>query len=130
MDNNASTPLTTSAHQHAERLWHNLGFWNFYFLGKFVLYWAGYINFDVFYNTLFFVALLAPLRPVWLQRTRKIIAIPCAAALLYHDTWFPHFSRLLAQPDIWRFSTDYILELTVRFFNWKFIIAVIIFWVV
>lgn len=48
-------------------------------------------------------------------------------ALLYYDTRFPRFSRLLPQHDIWRFSTDYLFKFAGRFFNWRFIVASAVF---
>src|SRR5690625_5374194 len=48
-------------------------------------------------------------------------------ALLYYDTRFPRFSRLLPQHDIWRFSTDYLFKFAGRFFSWRFIVASAVF---
>src|SRR5699024_3874332 len=50
-----------------------------------------------------------------------IIAIPFGIALLYHDTWLPPFSRLLAQPEVLQFSNDYLLELLGRLINWELV---------
>ena len=99
--------------------WQGLGAWNLYFLGKFLLTWTGHLNFQVLPNLIFAVALLIPLgRPVW-SRIRTLIAIPVAVALLYQDTWFPPFSRLLAQPGVLDFSFDYVVELLGRFIDWQ-----------
>ncbi|MGO2768755.1 cellulose biosynthesis protein BcsG [Pseudomonas taetrolens] len=99
--------------------WQGLGAWNLYFLGKFLLTWTGHLNFQVLPNLIFAVALLIPLgRPVW-SRLRTLIAIPVAVALLYQDTWFPPFSRLLAQPGVLDFSFDYVVELLGRFIDWQ-----------
>ncbi|MES2869748.1 MAG: cellulose biosynthesis protein BcsG [Pseudomonadota bacterium] len=98
--------------------WQGLGAWNLYFLGKFLLTWTGHLNFQVLPNLIFAVVLLIPLAHPMLRRARTMIAIPVAVALLYQDTWFPPFSRLLAQPGVLDFSFDYIVELLGRFIDW------------
>ena len=103
----------------APALWLGLGHWNFYFLGKLLLYWAGYIQFNTFYNLLFAASLVLPLGPGWVNSVRQIIAIPVGLALLYHDTWFPPIGRLLVQPEVLGFSFWYFLELAERFINWN-----------
>src|SRR5690625_1720681 len=112
-------------------LWRGLGFWNFYFFSKLLLYWGGYINLHVFYNLLFAAALLIPLPPVWLHRLRHLIAVPVGVALFYYDTWLPPFRRLLEQPEVLQFSNDYLLELASRFINWELVgagfIALVVF---
>src|SRR5690625_2389215 len=130
MEINASKQQTPQQNQILGPAWRGLGFWNFYFLGKFALYLTGYINFDLFYNALFFAALVFPLRPLWLHRLRQYLAIPIGIAVLYHDTWFPPFSRLLAQPEVLHFSSHYLLELIGRFINWNLLGAGFIFLVV
>lgn len=110
--------------------WRGLGHWNFYFLAKFLLFWAGYLNLDVFYNAVFAAALLLPLGHGWLNRLRHAAAVPVAVALLYHDSWFPPFSRLLAQPEVFDFAPDYLLEILGRFVNWNLIAAGFLVWVV
>ena len=101
--------------------WHGLGAWNIYFLAKLALYWGGYINFDLYYNALLLAALLFPLRPLWLHKLRRVVAIPFGVAVLYYDTWFPPFKRLLERPEVFHFSNDYILELLGRFINWELV---------
>jgi hypothetical protein len=101
--------------------WRGLGHWNFYFLIKLLLFWGGYLQFNVFYNVLFAAALLLPLGHGWLNKTRHIVAIPFAIALLYHDSWYPPISRLMAQPEVLNFSFWYLVELIERFINWHMI---------
>ena len=110
--------------------WRGLGWWNLYFLAKFVLLWAGALNFQLLPNLVFAAFLLVPLPPLWLHRLRHIVAIPIGIALFYRDTWFPPFSRLLAQPDIWDFSVDYLLELAGRLINWEWVGVAIVLLVV
>ena len=99
--------------------WQGLGAWNLYFLGKFLLIWTGHLNFQVLPNLIFAVVLLIPIGYPILRRLRTLIAIPVAGALLYQDTWFPPFSRLLAQPGVLDFSFDYVVELLGRFIDWQ-----------
>lgn len=99
--------------------WKGLGLWNLYFLAKFLLAWTGHLNLQVMPNLIFALVLLIPLAHPLLRRVRTLIAIPVAVALLYQDTWFPPFSRLLAQPGVLDFSVDYIIELLGRFIDWQ-----------
>ncbi|MEB0204754.1 cellulose biosynthesis protein BcsG [Pseudomonas sp. CCC3.1] len=99
--------------------WRGLGAWNLYFLAKFLLTWTGHLNFQVLPNLIFALVLLIPIAHPMLRRARTLVAIPVAVALLYQDTWFPPFSRLLAQPGVLNFSFDYIVELLGRFIDWQ-----------
>lgn len=114
------------------RGWRGLSGWNIYFLGKLVLYWGGWINFHTLQNILFFVFLILPVPWLWLRRVRTLIAIPIGVALFYQDTWYPPFSRLLARPEVFSFSSDYVLELLGRFINWELVgaafIAIVGYW--
>ena len=101
------------------RVWPGLGLWNLYFILKFALLWAGYLNLQVLPNVVFAAALLLPLPHRYLRLLRTVIAIPVGVALLYQDTWLPPFSRLLAQPDVLDFTGAYLLELVGRFIDWK-----------
>src|SRR5690606_28813721 len=101
--------------------WPGLGLWNLYFLIKLLLYWHGDLNFDLYYNLLFVAFLLVPLRPRALRVLRQVLAIPLGVALLYRDSWYPPFSRLLAQPDVLQFSPAYLLDLLQRFINWELV---------
>src|SRR5690554_6569292 len=98
--------------------WRGLGLWNLYFIAKLALYWAGALNFNALYNLAFAAALLLPLRSLYLHRLRHALMVPVGAALLYYDSWLPPFSRLLAQPEILKFSPHYLLELMGRLVNW------------
>lgn len=101
------------------RVWPGLGPWNLYFILKFVLLWAGYLNLQVLPNLVFAAALLLPLPHRYLRILRTVIAIPVGVALFYQDTWFPPFSRLLAQPGVLDFSSAYAVELVSRFIDWN-----------
>jgi cellulose synthase operon protein YhjU len=101
------------------RVWPGLGPWNLYFILKFALLWAGYLNLQIVPNLVFAAALLLPLPHRYLRILRTVIAIPVGAALFYQDTWFPPFSRLLAQPGVLDFSGAYVVELVGRFIDWN-----------
>lgn len=119
--------LDAKAQSTSAILWRGLAGWNFYFLAKLALYWAGSIHFDVFYNLVFAAFLLIPLGPKWLHRLRNVLALPLAIALLYYDSWLPPFKRLLEQPEVLNFSSEYLLELTLRFINWQLLGAGLLF---
>lgn len=101
------------------RVWPGLGPWNLYFILKFVLLWAGYLNLQVLPNLVFAAALLLPLPHRYLRILRTVIAIPVGVALFYQDTWLPPFSRLLDQPGVLDFSGAYVVELAGRFIDWN-----------
>ncbi len=63
--------------------------WNFYFLVKFGLLWAGYLNFHPLLNLVFAAFLLMPIPRYSLHRLRHWIALPIGFALFWHDTWLP-----------------------------------------
>ena len=99
--------------------WPGLGGWNLYFLAKFLLVALGMLDFQALPNLLFAAFLLLPLPGRWLRIARQLVAVPMGVALFYQDTWFPPFSRLLAQPGVLDFSWHYLLELLGRFINWN-----------
>jgi len=110
---NTSTTLPALAR------WPGLGGWNLYFLAKFLLVALGMLDFQALPNLLFAAFLLVPLPGKWLRIARQLAAVPIGIALFYQDTWLPPFSRLLAQPGVFDFSLDYLLELLGRFINWN-----------
>ena len=101
------------------RAWSGLGPWNLYFILKFALLWAGYLNLQVLPNLVFAAALLLPLPHRYWRVLRTVIAIPLGIALFYQDTWLPPFSRLLDQPGVLNFSGAYAIELAGRFIDWN-----------
>ena len=52
---------TTAAPLPLWQYWRGLGGWNFYFLVKFALLWAGYLNFHPMLNLVFLAFLLVPI---------------------------------------------------------------------
>ena len=116
--------MNAPPHPDAPFVWADLGGWNLYFMSKLILAWMGALNLRVLPNLLLLVALLVPLRWRYARIARTVMAIPVGVALYYQDTWWPPFRRLLVQPDLLDFSTDYWLELAQRFINWQ-IVAVL-----
>ncbi|MEX5342634.1 cellulose biosynthesis protein BcsG [Pseudomonas sp. I2] len=99
--------------------WPGLGLWNLYFLAKFLMLGAGLLDFQALPNLLFAAFLLVPLPWRWLRIGRQLLAVPIGIVLFYQDTWLPPFQRLLAQPGVFDFTADYLLELLGRFINWN-----------
>lgn len=105
-----------------------LGGWSLYFIAKFVLYARELIGWHALENLAFAAALLVPLQPTW-RRVRNGLALPVAAALLYHDSWLPPFSRLWSQATLLSdFSAEYLLELAGRFVNGQVIALLVLAW--
>jgi len=77
--------------------WHGLGGWNIYFLAKFALLWAGYLNFHPLINLVFAAFLIFPLPSTGLRRIRHWLALPIGAGIFYHDTWLPGIESIRAQ---------------------------------
>lgn len=82
-------PKTPSASLPLWRYWRGLSGWNFYFLVKFALLWAGYLNFHPMLNLVFLAFLLVPIPQYKLHRIRHWIAIPLGFMLFWHDTGCP-----------------------------------------
>lgn len=96
--------------------------WNFYFLVKFALLWAGYLNFHPMLNLVFLAFLLVPIPQYKLHRIRHWIAIPLGFMLFWHDTWLPGPESIASQgSQIAGFSADYIWDLVTRFINWNMV---------
>lgn len=113
---------TTAAPLPLWQYWRGLGGWNLYFLVKFALLWAGYLNFHPMLNLVFLAFLLVPIPREKLHRIRHWIAIPLGFALFWHDTWLPGPETLLSQgSQIAGFSASYIWDLIVRFINWSMV---------
>src|SRR5690625_2304786 len=106
--------------------WKGLGLWNLYFIFKLFLYWTGHINLHIFYNIFFILLLVIPLRYARLRKIRDIAGLPAGIVLLYHDSCFPPLSLIFEQSEIFRFSSEYLLELVFRFIHWEFIACILI----
>ncbi|KTD03246.1 cellulose biosynthesis protein BcsG [Fluoribacter gormanii] len=103
--------------------WRDIDGWNYYFLLKFALLWAGYLNFHPFINLVFFAFLLFPLPSILLHRCRNWIAVPIGLAIFYNDTWLPGLSTITSQwtNNLFVFNFSYLLELINRTINWELV---------
>ena len=105
----------------------SLAAWNVYFLAKLALHWQGLIGLHALDNLAFALLLLIPLRRRWMAVLRTLLAVPAAAALLYHDSYLPPFERLLAQMSlVTSFSPTYLVELAGRFVSWPAVAALVV----
>lgn len=119
--------MTTPTPSPLWQYWRGLSGWNFYFLVKFGLLWAGYLNFHPMLNLVFMAFLLMPLPRLTLHRLRHWIALPIGFGLFWHDTWLPGLESMMSQgSQVAGFSADYLLDLVVRFINWQMIGAVFV----
>ncbi|WP_341769262.1 cellulose biosynthesis protein BcsG [Enterobacter hormaechei] len=122
-----NSTYTSSAPSPLWQYWRGLSGWNFYFLVKFGLLWAGYLNFHPLLNLVFMAFLLMPIPNLRLHRTRHWVAIPIGFALFWHDTWLPGPESIMSQgSQVAGFSADYMLDLVERFINWQMIGAVFV----
>ncbi|MBV1776733.1 cellulose biosynthesis protein BcsG [Burkholderiaceae bacterium DAT-1] len=109
--------------------------WNIYFIAKFILYFGNFIDFHLLPNLLLAISVYFPLKALRWRQARLIVAIPCAIALFYHDTWFPPVGRVLSQAGYMNsFSPAYMLELAGRLVNLNLLAVLItgalIYWIV
>ena len=119
--------MTTSTPSPLWQYWRGLSGWNFYFLVKFGLLWAGYLNFHPLLNLVFMAFLLMPLPRVRLHRLRHWIAITIGFGLFWHDTWLPGIESMMSQgSQVAGFSADYLWDLVTRFINWQMIGAIFV----
>lgn len=97
-----NSTYTASSPSPLWQYWRGLSGWNFYFLVKFGLLWAGYLNFHPLLNLVFMAFLLMPLPNIRLHRLRHWIAIPVGFALFWHDTWLPGPDSIMSQGRRWQ----------------------------
>lgn len=117
-----TNPKTNATPLPLWQYWRGLAGWNFYFLMKFALLWAGYLNFHPMLNLVFLAFLLVPLPKYKLHRLRHWIAIPIGIGLFWHDTWLPGPESIFSQgSQLAGFSATYIWDLVTRFINWNMV---------
>ena len=101
--------------------------WNVYFLAKFGLFWWETIGFHPLENLAFALTLLLPVKSVFWQRVRSVLAWPAAAVLLYYDSWLPPLGRAFSQANLLaNFSPVYLTELAGRFVNPEIVALLIV----
>lgn len=95
-----------------------VNYWHLYFLLKVGLFYQGYIGLHWALNLALAVLLSWPISAGSWRRIRSVLAWPAALALLYHDSYLPPPSRIIAQAQaLLGFSADYWLELLQRMVN-------------
>ena len=100
-----------------------LGWWNFYFIAKLVLFALGLIGLHLVENLLFATVLFAMADPR-AKRFRPFLGVPVAIVLAYYDSWLPGFSRVVSQASlVSSFSAAYLGELAGRFVSWTALAA-------
>lgn len=104
-----------------------LGWWNFYFLAKFLLFWKELIGLHPLENLAFAAFLLMPVRLGLWHTARSIAAVPIGIALLYYDSWLPPIGRVMSQVVLLsNFSLAYFGELAGRFVSWPIVATLVI----
>ena len=95
-----------------------MGAWSYYFFCKLVLVASGVLQPHLALNLPFALFTTLRVRHPWQRVLKQIVAIPIGIGLLYYDAALPPFARLLEQADaLAAFSTDYLIELMLRFIN-------------
>lgn len=99
-----------------------LGVWNLYFLAKFALAAAGYMQIALLSNALLIAVLLVPLQQTFPKLVRGIVCTAAAFALAWSESWLPGIESIRANAGgIAGFSTNYVLELAIDFINWHMV---------
>lgn len=95
-----------------------MGAWSYYFFCKLALVAGGVLQPHLLLNLLFALFTLLRFRHRWQRILKQVVAIPIGIGLLYHDSSLPPFGRLLEQAGaLATFSTDYLIELALRFID-------------
>ena len=103
-----------------------MGIWNFYFIIKIILFYAGYIHFHFFVNAAFALALIFSHANPTLLRIRKWVALPTGIVLLYFDSPLPPLRNIIPKiSQLLDFSYQYYLELFARILDWR-VIAILL----
>jgi cellulose synthase operon protein YhjU len=110
-----------------------MGLWSFYFLGKFFLYYKGYIRFDFLWNILFLLFILVPLPkgiPLYrvLKGVKSVIGIIFAFLLAWYESWLPPLLYSIRQfEQIGLPSKEYIVRFLMDSFNpWAVLVLALI----
>lgn len=104
----------------------HLGWWNLYFIAKFVLFFQGLIDFHGLANLSFLLLLALPLAKPW-RTIRTVLAVPVALLLLHHDSYLPPISRLFESADlIQAFSFSYMIELAGRVVSLELLMVAVV----
>jgi cellulose synthase operon protein YhjU len=101
-----------------------MGLWSAYFFAKLLLFAGGYIGFHPWLNLAFAVFTALPPQNPRQSFAKNLVAVPLGVVLLYHDSWLPPLTRVLAQlQNLAAFSLPYLIELAGRFIDWRVVLA-------
>jgi cellulose synthase operon protein YhjU len=101
-----------------------MGYWNLYFIAKLGLLLTHRIDFHLWANLLFALALCVRPGKAWLRVLRLCLAVPAGIALLYYDSHLPPFGRVLSQlGNLSHFDAAYLAELAGRFIDAKLLLT-------
>jgi len=104
-----------------------MGWWSAYFFVKLLLFAGGFIDFHTWLNLAFAVFTALPPQNKRQRFAKNLVAVPIGVALLYHDSWLPPLTRVVAQlQSLAAFSLPYLLELAGRFINWPVLLALVV----
>ncbi len=105
-----------------------LGFWNVYFIAKFILHAKGFITMAPLYNAILIaVLLLLPRLKDRLQRPTRWLCVLAAAGLIYSESWLPGIESLWTNAaNIAGFSINYLVQLALDFINVSMILGFVL----
>lgn len=103
-----------------------MGAWSYYFLCKLVLVTAGVLQANLGLNLPFAVFTAVRVHRLGARVLKQLVAIPLGIGLLYHDAQLPPLTRLLEQAGaLASFSTDYLLDLALRFIDLRTVLLLL-----
>ena len=102
--------------------WTGLGLWNVFFIGEFLLGGFGYLSLNLLQNVLLLVFVLFPIGNRYLRWLRTLIAVVCAAALVYSESWLPGLDSIRGNfHNLAAMESGYLLESALNFLNFEMI---------
>ena len=89
--------------------WTGLGLWNVFFIGEFLLGGVGYLSLNLLQNVLLLVFVL-------------LVAVVCAAALVYSESWLPGLDSIRGNfHNLAAMESGYLLDSALNFLNFEMI---------
>lgn len=102
--------------------WTGLGLWNVFFIGEFLLGGFGYLSLNLLQNVLLLVFVLFPIGNRYLRWFRTSVAVVCAAALVYSESWLPGLDSIRGNfHNLAAMESGYLLDSALNFFNFEMI---------
>ena len=102
--------------------WTGLGLWNVFFIGEFLLGGFGYLSLNLLQNVLLLVFVLFPIGNRYLRWFRTLVAVVCAAALVYSESWLPGLDSIRGNfHNLAAMEGGYLLDSALNFLNFEMI---------